>query len=269
MEICRAMSYETILYEERDRIAWITLNRPEALNAIDTRTMTELRAAVDRAETSDAVRVLVLSGTGRAFCAGADLKHVKSLLLGPDVEAVRRYMTTMRELLVRVEQCEKPLIVGVNGIALAAGLGLMLCADLVVAVEHAQIGDGHANYAVLPGGGTSARLPRKVGPMRAKELLYCGGTLSAETAKDWGLINEIAPAGGLADACIRLAESLAAKSPLVLRRLKRLIDDGLEVPKAIAFRNETAAWEAHALANDLREGLTAFAEKRAPDYTGT
>lgn len=262
------MSYETINYEERDFVAWITLNRPKALNAINTQAMVDLRAAVDRAETNNTIRVLVLSGAGRAFCAGADLKHVRSLLLGPDAEAVRRYMTDMRELLARIERCEKPLIVGINGIAMAAGLGLLLCADLVIAVEDARIGDGHVNFGLLPGGGTSARLPRKIGPTRAKELLYCGDTLSAATAKEWGLVNEIVPRGELASACARFAEIISAKSPLAIRRLKRLVDDGLEVPKAIAFRNETITWEAHARSEDLREGLLAFEEKRAPNYVG-
>lgn len=262
------MSFDTVLFEVRDRVAWITLNRPDQLNAVDTRMMADLRAAFDRAEADVEVRAAVLTGAGRAFCAGADLKHMRGLLLSGDAEAIRRYISTMRDLLIRIETFEKPSIAAINGVAIAAGLGLMLCCDLALAAEDAQIGDGHANYAVLPGGGTTARLPRKIGPTRAKELLYGGGVLEARTCKAWGLVNDVAPAAELRDAAARMAANLAAKSPLVLRRLKKLVDDGLESAKHAAYRDETLAWEAHALSHDLREGLTAFGEKRAPEYEG-
>lgn len=262
------MNFATTLYELRGHVAWITLNRPHALNAVDTQMMADLRAAFDAAEAEPQARVVVLTGAGRAFCAGADLKHMRGLLLSGDAEAVRRYIATMRDLLIRVESCEKPVIAAVNGVAMAAGLGLMLCCDLAIAAADARIGDGHANYAVLPGGGTTARLPRKIGPTRAKQLLYGGGVLDAQTCLAWGLVNEVAPPGEFAAATERLANALAAKSPLVLRRMKKLIDDGLESAKQAAYRNETLAWEAHALSHDLREGLTAFGEKRAPNYRG-
>lgn len=262
------MSVATVLLERRGHVGWVTLNRPDSLNAVDTQTMADLRAAFDEAEADEAVRVVVLTGAGRAFCAGADLKHMRGLLLSGDAEAIRRYISTMRDLLMRVERCEKPTIAAINGVAMAAGLGLMLCCDLAVADAKARIGDGHANYAVLPGGGTTARLPRKIGPTRAKELLYAGGVLDAQTCLAWGLVNEVAPEGRLVEAVERLAGNLAAKSPLVLRRLKKLVDDGLESAKYAAYRNETLAWEAHALSHDLREGLTAFGEKRQPDYRG-
>ena len=258
----------TVLYERRGRIAWVTLNRPEQLNAVDTQMIADLRCAFDRAEAEAEARVVVLTGAGRAFCAGADLKHMRGLLLSGDAEAIRRYISTMRDLLIRVEACEKPTIAALNGIAMAAGLGLTLCCDLAIAAAEARIGDGHANYAVLPGGGTTVRLPRKIGPTRAKELLYGGAVLDAETCRAWGLINEVAPPGDFAAAVERFAARYAAKSPLVLRRLKKLVDDGLESAKHAAYRDETLAWEAHALSHDLREGLTAFGEKREPDYKG-
>lgn len=262
------MTLATVLYELRGHVAWITLNRPQALNAVDTQMMADLRAAFDAAEAEAEARIVVLTGAGRAFCAGADLKHMRRLLLSGDAEAIRRYISTMRDLLIRVERCEKPVVAAVNGVAMAAGLGLLLCCDLAIAAADAKIGDGHANYAVLPGGGTTARLPRKIGPTRAKQLLYGGGVLDAQTCLAWGLVNEVAPVGELTAAAERLAAGLAAKSPLVLRRLKKLVDDGLESAKHAAYRNETLAWEAHALSHDLREGLTAFGEKREPDYMG-
>jgi enoyl-CoA hydratase len=262
------MSYSRIIYESRDRAAWITLNRPEVLNAIDDVLLEELCAAIAVAETDDDVRVVVLTGAGRAFSAGADLKHVRGVLGSGDPERIRRFMGFARDSWARVAACGKPLIAAVNGIAAAGGLELVLTCDLVVAAESARIGDAHANYGLLPGGGSAARLPRKIGPTRAKYLLFTGEFLPAATLRDWGLVNEVVPDGELTGAVEALVAKLTAKSPLVLRRMKTMVDDGLASSLEGALRLETTVWEGHATAADFAEGLAAFAEKRAPNYTG-
>lgn len=262
------MSYSCILYETRDRAAWITLNRPDHLNAVNDVLADELCAAVAVAESDDDIRVVVLTGAGRAFCAGADLKHVRGVLGSGDPETVRRFMRWARNAFARVAQCEKPLIAAVNGIAAAGGCELILACDLVIAAESAQIGDAHANYGLLPGGGSAARLPRKIGPTRAKYLLYTGEFLPAATLRDWGLVNDVVPDGELMAAAEALAAKLTAKSPLVLRRMKTMVDDGLESTLDAALRLETTVWEGHATAEDFAEGLAAFTEKRTPNYTG-
>ena len=262
------MAYSKLIYEVRDRVAWVTLNRPDDLNCIDDVLASELAAAVDEAQSDDGVRLVVFTGAGRAFCAGADLKHVLGILKRQDVEEIRRFMVLAREMFAHVARCEKPLIAAVNGIAAAGGCELILACDLVIAAESATIGDAHANYGLLPGGGGSARLPRKIGPTRAKYLLYTGEFLPAATLRDWGLVNEVVPDDTLIEAAVAMAAKLAAKSPLVLRRMKQLVDDGLDASLETALKAETQAWEGHATAADLAEGLAAFSEKRAPEYTG-
>jgi enoyl-CoA hydratase len=262
------MAWNKLLYEPRGGVAWITLNRPDDLNCIDDELAGELRRAVDEAEADDAVRVLVVTGAGRAFCAGADLKHVLGILMRQDPEEVRRFMKMAREVFTRLHACEKPLIAAVNGVAAAGGCEIILTCDLVVAAESATIADAHANYGLLPGGGGSALLPRKIGPTRAKYMFYSGEFVPAATLRDWGLVNEVVPDAELMPAVERLAAKLASKSPLVLRRMKQLVDDGLDSSLGAAFNAETKAWEAHAVAADLKEGLTAFSEKRKPAYEG-
>ncbi len=257
-----------LLYEVRDRTAWITLNRPDDLNCIDGDVARETALAVEAAEADDGVRALVFTGAGRAFCAGADLKYVLGILTGGDPEEIRRFMAEASALFTRIAECEKPVIAAVNGIAAAGGCELILACDLAIAVEGARIADAHANYGLLPGGGGAARLPRKIGPTRAKYLLYTGEFVAAETLRDWGLLNDVVPADELVGAVEALAAKITAKSPLVIRRMKHLVDDGLDSALAVALRAETKAWEAHAQAEDFKEGLTAFSEKRAPDYKG-
>ncbi len=262
------MADPKLLYEVRGRTAWITLNRPDELNCIDGDLAREMALAVEAAEADDDVRALVFTGAGRAFCAGADLKYVLGILNRQDPEEIRRFMAGARALFTRIAECEKPVIAAVNGLAAAGGCELILACDLAIAGEGVRIADAHANYGLLPGGGGSARLPRKIGPARAKYLLYTGEFVAAETLRDWGLINDIVPADKLAGEVEALAAKITAKSPLVIRRMKHLVDDGLDSSLAVALRAETKAWEAHALAEDFKEGLTAFSEKREPDYKG-
>lgn len=262
------MAYETLTYEKRGRACWITLNRPDALNAISQQVMDDLSAALDAAEADEDVWAAVLTGAGRAFCAGADLKDVLGILTGDDAEAIRSFMNNAYRMFRRVAQFEKPLIAAVNGIAAAGGLELILGCDLVIAAESAQIGDAHANYGLVPGGGSSIRLPRKIGPTRARQLLYTGEFLPARTLMDWGLVNEVVPDGELTNAVNAMLEKMLAKSPVVLRRMKRLVDDGLDSPLDPALRLEMMAWEAHSTSEDLKEGLNAFSEKRTPAYSG-
>ncbi len=262
------MADPKLLYEIRGRTAWITLNRPDDLNCIDGDLGREIALAVEAAEADKDVRALVFTGAGRAFCAGYDLKYVLDIVGRQDPEEIRRFMAGALALSTRIAGCEKPVIAAVNGIAAAGGLELILSCDLAIAAEGVRIADAHANYGLLPGAGGSALLPRRIGPVRAKYLLYSGEFVAAETLRDWGLFNAVVPADKLLGEVEQLAAKITAKSPLVIRRMKHLVDDGLDSSLAVALRAETKAWEAHALAEDFMEGLTAFSEKREPDYKG-
>lgn len=257
---------ESVISEIRDNAMWITLNRPDALNALTPAVISGINAALDKAQRSD-VRAVVLTGTGRAFCAGADLKFVRGEA-GGDESALSRFLDTVLLVMNRLETFPMPVIAALNGLTLAGGLELMLCCDLVVAARSAKLGDAHANYGLLPGGGSSVRLPRKIGPTRAKYLLYTGAFMPAEQFVAAGLVNEVVGDDALIAATEALVAKLADKSPLVLRRMKALVDDGLEQPAAIALRQELLASEVHAHSHDLKEGLAAFEEKRKPRFTG-
>src|SRR3990172_2107434 len=190
------MSFETIIYEVRGGAAWITLNRPEALNAISPAMIRELGQALDRAEDAPGRRAVVLGARGRAFCAGADLKALKEA--GEDNA---RFLDDVLAIMNRLERFRLPVIAAVNGMALAGGVGggleLLLCCDLVIAAQSAKIGDAHANYGLLPGGGGSVRLPRKIGPTRAKYLMFTGEFVPAADLVAAGLVEGGGPGGGL------------------------------------------------------------------------
>lgn len=261
------MSEAVVLTEARAGAMWITLNRPAAMNSITPEIVEGIAGALDRAEVDGTVGAVVLTGTGRAFCAGADLKYVRETTAGDDA-ATAAFLQTVLGIMNRLEKFPKPVIAAVNGLALAGGLELVLCCDLVLAARSAKIGDAHANFGLLPGGGSSVRLPRKIGPTRAKYLLYTGEFVPAGDLVEAGLVNEVVDDAELGAAVARLVARLATKSPLVLRRMKALVDDGLEQPQETALRLELLASEVHAHSHDMREGLAAFEEKRTPRFLG-
>ncbi len=263
------MSYDTIIVDDHDRHVAITLNRPDALNSISPAMIDDLNAALDGLEDRPLLCALSITGSGRAFCAGADLKAAKERMAGMDAAAVNSgFLDDLRRLLLRIEAFPAPVIAAVNGLALAGGLELLLACDLVVAVESTKLGDAHANYGLLPGGGSSVRLPRKIGPTRAKQLIFTGDFLPARQMMDWGLVNQVVPDDGLAGALEALVGTLAARSPIGLRRMKRMVDDGLEQSLGAALRYELSLNAQHAASHDRIEGLAAFAEKRKPNFKG-
>lgn len=257
-----------IVYEKKGGAAWIRLNRPSALNTLSPELVSQFDRALDDAAVSPDVNAVVVIGTGRAFCAGADLKFLGTLPESERAGATAAFLQKVLELMMRIERFSKPVIGAVNGIATGGGMELLLCCDLVIADERSRLGDGHANYGLIPGGGASARLPRKIGPTRAKYLLFTGELLPASYFLEAGLVNEVATEGKLESAVEGLIAKLANKSPLGLRRMKELVDDGLEQPRDVALRNELIFGGLHASSFDQQEGLAAFNEKRKPQFRG-
>lgn len=258
---------DTLLIEQRGAVLWLTMNRPDAMNALSPAMIGDLDRAIGRAADDEGVHCVVIAGTGRAFCAGADLKAVRRETSG-DEGALRRFLELAAGTMNRIERLPKPVIAAVNGFALAGGLEIVLACDLVVAAESARFGDAHVNYGLLPGGGSSVRLPRKLGPNRAKYLLFSGDTVPASELVACGFIHQVVADGELAAAAGGLATRIAAKSPLALRRLKQLVDTGLEQSRETALQFELVTSEAHAFSHDLKEGLAAFEERRAPKFLG-
>ena len=252
--------------EVRAGALWARLERPEAMNSLNWDVVAGLEQAMDEAETTAAVRALVLTGAGRAFCAGADL----SLIEGSEAEpgSFERFLEAVGETMGRLERLPLPTIAAINGHALAGGLELVLCCDLAIAAAGAKIGDAHANYGLLPGGGATVRLPRRVGPALAKQLMFTGAFLEAGELRHSGLLNDVVPAERLVPAVDELVAAIAAKSPLGLRRMKQLVGDALEQPVEVGLRAELLASSHHGRSADMAEGLAAFREKRVPQFTG-
>lgn len=262
------MMSDDMLYEVRNGAAWVTLNRPEALNSMNQAILDGYADVVDRAERDPEVKALVFTGAGRAFSAGADLKYVLGYMGDSDPVKVRTFMKKAYAAFARVGECEKPTIAAVNGVTAAGGLELMLACDLAIAAESVKIGDGHINFGMLPGGGSSIRLPRKIGETRARYLLLTGELHPITEMADWGLVNEIVPDDQLIARTEALVARLVSKSPLAMRQMKHLIDQGLDMPLDSALQTEMHVWESYGQSHDLIEGLTAFTEKRAPVYKG-
>ena len=187
------MDLATVRFGIDSGIARVVLNRPAQLNAISPSLLQDLDRVCDEVERNPAVRAMTLTAAGRAFCAGADLKAVREL--SPDPVKWNAFMHLWHRVFNRLEALPVPVVAGVHGFALAGGLELALVVDLVVADESARLGDQHANFGLVAGGGGSQRLPRLIGARRAKELMLLGGWLSAAQSLEWGLVNRVAPAG--------------------------------------------------------------------------
>lgn len=256
--------------ERRGDAAWLRLNRPDALNCLSPQLLAEFDATLPGIEQDRSLRCVVLASTGRAFSAGGDLKALQGFASEPDPPlAAGAYTDAISRLLVRLEKLPVPVIAAVDGLCLAGGLEIALCCDLVVASDRSVFGDAHATYGLLPGAGGSVRLPRKIGPNRAKYLMYTAATVPAAVMEDWGLVCRVVPPDRLDVEVQALADGLADKSPLGLARMKQLVDGGLALSVEEALRIEQAVVLAHNRSHDRNEGLAAFAERRKPLFDGS
>jgi enoyl-CoA hydratase len=247
---------------------WLRLQRPAAMNAISADLLDELNVALDEIESDESIRVVVLTGTGRAFCAGADLKALGNAAGEVDPSKVVEFVAYAGRTIERLAALAQPVIAGVNGLALAGGLELLLASDIVVASSAARIGDAHANYGLIPGAGGSARLARAVGSQMAKYLAFTGDHFPPSSPVLAGLVSEIVDPDDLDNRLAELANSLADKSPLGLRRMKRLINDAPDQSLADALAAEQHALGEQCRSEDFAEGIAAFAARRTPVYPG-
>ena len=256
------MEQKNLLIEQRGTATVITLNRPEKLNPLDWATVKELKAAVEAL--GDGPPVL-LTGAGRAFCAGGDLAGYVGLYQRP--AEFRSFLNDFRDMLLALESSSRVFVAVVNGACAAGGLELLLACDVVLAAESAQIGDAHLNFGQLPGAGGSQRLPRAIGPLRAKHLMLTGRFLGAAEAKEIGLVNEVVPGARLMAHAHEFTASLAVKSASGLCGIKHLVNEGLQMDLDAALDYEIDYVHRYATTDpDATEGLRAFAEKRKPAY---
>ena len=262
------MQYETLLYEASDGVATVTLNRPEVLNAFSTPMQRELAAVVLRLADDDAVRAVVLTGAGRAFCAGGDIGEMEGAADPTPLASRNKLHRMLTSVLMPLVRLEKPVIAAVNGVAVGAGMNLALAADITVVAEHARFSQAFVKVGLVPDTGGLYLLTRLIGLNRAKELCFTGRMLNAPEALHMGLVNEVVPAPDLMPRAHALARELASGATAAIGLTKSLLNMA-----STATLAEMAEFESYALAvvlatEDHREGIRAFREKRAPVFHG-
>ncbi|MFL6110143.1 MAG: enoyl-CoA hydratase/isomerase family protein [Catenulispora sp.] len=261
----------TVRHELSGGISWLTLDRPEALNAIDAAQRDRLISLLRRASADPQTRVVVLTATGRGFCTGADLRpkpgSASSPAPGPG-DVSRTIRDGAQALVAAVLDCEKPVIAAVNGIAAGIGAHLALACDLVIAAESATFIEIFARRGLVPDGGGAYLLTRLVGVHKAKELIYFADDVPAAEALALGLVNRVVPDAGLEKAAREWAERLAVGPTRAFALAKNLVNRALEVDRATAFREEADAVELNMATQDAKEGVRAFTERRSPEFTG-
>jgi enoyl-CoA hydratase len=256
---------QRVLLEREKEIAVITINRPETMNALDMATLAELDDAFGQSAADAEIRVTIITGTGKAFVAGGDIADLNSRRgLSHYLELAERLHRVFR----KIELSDKPTIAAVNGFALGGGTELVLCTDIRIAARSARFGLPEINLGLFPGAGGSQRLLRQVSLCKAKELMFTGDRITADAAERLGLINRVVDDHLLMDEARSLARVLAQKSPLVLKLLKRALNDGAEMPLSAALRHEQAMIALVLDSADAHEGCSAFLEKRQARFTG-
>lgn len=231
-----------LLIEKKDGVATVTLNRPEAMNALSRALRAALHDAIAQLSGDDEVSVLVLTGAGRAFTAGLDLKELGS---DPNGLGAANATGAAENPVLALLECPKPIIGAINGVAITGGFEVALACDVLIASTNARFADTHARVGIMPGWGLSQRLSRVIGPYRAKELSLSGNFLDAQTAADWGLVNRVVAPEELMPAALKLAADMATIPAETLATYKRIIDDGYNLPFGEAMAHEAKVSTAH------------------------
>jgi enoyl-CoA hydratase len=263
-------------YEVRGHVAVVTLNRPEARNAMNPEVIVRLAQAWTAAEDDPEVRVAILTGTGNVFCSGADLARLITLMNGarqPEDEwdfAMRADPAMANRATLRVTSFSKPIIAAINGTAVAGGCELVQGTDIRVAADHARFGLQEVKWALFPAGGSTVRVPRQIPMAWAMEWLLTGDLVDADTALRLGFVNRVVPADQVMDTAMGIAEKIAANGPLAVKAIKAAVKACAEVPvEADAMKLESSFAGPVFASNDAKEGPRAFLEKRSPNFTGT
>lgn len=262
-----ALQSEEAVRLDVDRgIATLTLNRPHSLNALSHEVMSALAQRLAALSAMPELRVVVLTGRGRAFCAGGDLLEFEQALRNGGGQLIE-LLRNNQEVIQRLEDLPVPLIGAVNGVAVAGGLELLLCCDLLVAAEGARLGDGHARYGIVPAGGATVRLRERLAPAHAAQLFYTAELVDAATAQRWGLVNDVVAPDHLQERAVALAREISARSPEVLRHVKALSHPRTSsAGRAQRLQAELEHFAAHLNGTDLQRGLAAFRGKHDPHF---
>jgi len=257
--------YKTLIYEKKENIGLLTINRPEKLNAISNELISELKNLLDKIKNDEELRVLIITGAGdKAFVAGADIKE----LVDRDASQGRRVSQERQEIFSRIENLPVPVIAAVNGYALGGGLELALACSIRICSEEAQFGAPEVKLGIIPGDGGTQRLPRLVGLGRAMELILTGDFIDAQEAYRIGLVNKVLPQEELMDKATELAKKIASRPPLAVRFAKEAVNRSQEGDAASGFALESYLHALSCTTEDKKEGVSAFLEKRKGKFKG-
>ncbi len=260
------MSYETLKVSfDADRVGTITMSRPEARNAMNTRMMEELRDCfagfyVD----PNAAACLILTGEGQGFCSGADLKERK----GMSDDTWRKQHAVVEQMVRALMDCPVPIVAAVNGAAFAGGMELALGCDFIYAAQSARFALTEVTLGIMPGAAGTQNLPRAVGVRRAKELVLTGMPFTASQAYEWGMVNKVCPDAELMGEVLAVARRIAANAPVSARQAKKALDKATELDRMTGYAFEIEAYNRTVVTEDRQEGINAFNEKRKPKYKG-
>jgi len=259
------LALENVLYETKDSIAYVTLNRPKVLNALNKKTWADLRTAFEAARNDAAVRGVILTGAGdKAFIAGADISELANVSA---VEA-EESSTFGQEVLNLVENLGKPVIAAINGFALGGGCETAMACTIRVAAENAKFGQPEVKLGLIPGGGGTQRMPRLVGKGRALQIILSGEIISAQEAYRIGLVNEVVPAADVITRAGAILKQIFSNAPIAVKYSLEAVNKGLETSVAEGLSIEASLFGLCAGTEDKREGTQAFLQKRAPQFQG-
>ena len=257
--------YKTLIYEKKENIGLLTINRPEKMNAISNELTSELRQFLDEVENDEELRVLIITGKGdKAFIAGADIKE----LVDRDARMGRRVSHERQEIFSRIENLQIPVIAAVNGYALGGGLELALACSIRICSERAQFGAPEVKLGIIPGDGGTQRLPRLIGLGRAMEMILTGDFIDAQEAFRIGLVNKVFPHEELMEKAMELAQKIASRPPLAVRYAKEAVNRSQEGDTASGFALESYLHALSCTTEDKKEGVSAFLEKRKGKFKG-
>ena len=259
------MSEDLVLFQQEDGIGIITINRPGALNALNPEVLKALENALEKAERDEKVKVILITGSGeKAFVAGADIAEMSKM----SPREARDFSKLGQKVFRKIEQMEKPAIAVVNGYALGGGLELAISCDYILASENAQLGQPEVDLGIFPGFGGTQRLPRILGKLRAKELIFWGERIPAQKALEIGLVNEVAPQDKLMERARELAKKLMNKGLIAIGLAKRAIEQGTDLDLDSGLLIEQTLFSLCFDTQDQKEGMKAFLEKRKPEFKG-
>ena len=254
-----------VLYSVENHIAFVTINRPDVLNCFDFETLQQLAEVVNQIELDPDVRVAIFTGAGeKAFSAGADLKERKTLTQ----QEVRRNVKAIRDVFNHIAELPQPTIAAINGYAFGGGFELILACDFAIAVPEAKVGLTETSWGIIPGAGGTQRLPRLIGEMKAKELIFTAKKLTAQEAYDWGILTKVVSDENVVEASISFAGEMLKNGPIALKQAKYAICNGMNVDIQTGLKIESKAYELTIPTEDRLEALAAFSEKRKPVFKG-